>query len=183
MRLVGVSFLVAVALFMGAPPFLGTPSFLATPPVAGAETWWIPPVDAPVIDPFRPPSSRYGPGNRGLEYGTTGGEVIWAVADGTVTYVGSIGGSRFVVVSHPDGLRSTYAYLQDWFVVRGQRLSQGQRLGVAGPGFHLTARLGDEYIDPALLFGGAEVVVRLMPSGSGEHGGYTRAAGRLIGRK
>ncbi len=155
----------------------------AAPSATGAETWWIPPVDAPIVDPFRPPASRYGPGNRGLEYGTSGGEAVWAVADGTVTYVGSIGGSRFVVVSHPDGLRSTYAYLQDWQVVRGQRLVQGQRLGTAGPGFHLTARLGEEYIDPELLFGGAEVVVRLVASGSREPGGYTRAAGQLIGRK
>lgn len=163
--------------------WLALASCLCSSAVVAEETWWIPPVDAPVVDPFRPPSSPYGPGNRGLEYGTVGGEAVWAVADGTVTYVGSIGGSRFVVVSHPDGLRSTYAYLQDWLVVRGQRLTQGQRLGTAGPGFHLTARLGDIYIDPTVLFGGAEVVVRLVPSGSGERGGYTRATGQLTGRK
>ena len=155
----------------------------ASPSATSADTRWIPPVEALVVDPFRPPSSPYGPGNRGLEYGTAGGEAVWAVADGTVTYVGSIAGSRFVVVTHPDGLRSTYAYLQEWLVVRGQRLSQGQRLGTAGPGFHLTARLGDVYIDPALLFGGAEIVVRLVPSGSGERAGYTRAVGQMIDSK
>jgi murein DD-endopeptidase MepM/ murein hydrolase activator NlpD len=133
-----------------------------SPGLWAETTWWVPPVDAPVVDPFRPPATRFGAGNRGLEYGTFGGEPVWAVADGRVTFAGTVARHRFVVVTHVDGLRSTYGFLRSASVVRGQFVSQGQRVGRSGPGFHLTARLGDEYVDPVLLFAGAEVVIRLI---------------------
>ena len=126
---------------------------------------WLVPVEAPIVDPFRPPKTRFSAGNRGLEFGTLGGEVVVAVANGVVTFVGQVGGARFVVVSHPNGLRSTYGYLQATVVVRGQRVEGGQRVARAATGFHLTARLGDVYVDPALLFAGAEVVLALVESG------------------
>ena len=128
--------------------------------VAGAETW-VEPVDAVVVDSFRPPETRFGAGNRGIEYGLSDETDIRAVAPGIVTFSGAVGGARFVVIQHADGLRSTYAYLVASNVIRGQQVAQGQVIAVAGRGFHLTARLGDRYVDPALLFGGAEVVLRL----------------------
>lgn len=124
---------------------------------------WEPPVDAPVVDPFRPPSTPYGPGNRGLEYGTTGGESVRAVADGTVTFARRIGASRYIVVDHHGGLRSTYAYVESISVARGQRVRQGQIIATAAPGFHLTARLGDVYVDPMRLFAGEQPRPRLVP--------------------
>jgi hypothetical protein len=48
-------------------------------------------------------------------------------------------------------------------VHRGQAVAQGDVLGTAGAGFHLGVRSGDAYLDPAALFGGAEVRVRLVP--------------------
>src|SRR2546426_469687 len=40
-----------------------------------------PPVEAPVTDPFRPPLTPYGPGNRGIEYATVPGASVHAAAD------------------------------------------------------------------------------------------------------
>ncbi len=130
--------------------------------VAGAE--WIEPISAPVVDPFRPPTTRYGRGNRGLEYGSSKGLDVVAVDAGRVTFSGMVGRHRHVVVDHGSGLRSTYAYLESSTVTRGQAIRQGQRLGRAASGFHLTARLGDVYVDPALLFAGAQVVMALTES-------------------
>ncbi len=128
---------------------------------AGAD--WDHPVDAQVADPFRPPQTRFGAGNRGLEYATTGGEIVRAVDAGAVVFAGTVGRQRHVVVDHGDGLRSTYAFVSSVDVVRGQRVRKGQRVAAAGPGVHLTARLGSTYVDPMLLMQGAEVVIRLRP--------------------
>lgn len=132
---------------------------LADMAAAGAD--WIMPIEAPVVDPFRPPSTRFGSGNRGLEFGETEGLSVVSVDAGRVTFAGRIGQHRYVVVDHGQGLRSTYAYLTTVSVVRGQAVHQGTRIGVAGSGFHLTARLGEVYVDPALLVAGAAVVVQL----------------------
>ncbi len=133
---------------------------LAATPVWAA---WEHPVDAGVVDPFRPPASRFGAGNRGLEYGTAGGETVRAVDDGTVVFAGSVGGRRHVVIDHGNGLRSAYAFVSPASVARGQVVAQGQAVAVADAGFHLTARLGQEYVDPMLLMAGAEVLVHLVP--------------------
>ncbi len=136
-------------------------ALLALQTVAAAEAWRQP-VDAEVVDPFRPPATRFGPGNRGLEYGTVGGENVRAVDGGRVVFAGSVAGAVHVVVDHGEGLKSTYAFLRTAAVVRGQTVAKGQQIGTAAAGFHLTARLGGVYVDPRLLFLGAEVEVALV---------------------
>ena len=37
---------------------------------ASPSVTYRPPVDAPVVDPFRPPAERWSAGNRGVEYAT-----------------------------------------------------------------------------------------------------------------
>src|SRR5687768_9600133 len=69
---------------------------------------YVPPVDAPVVDGFRPPSSAYAAGNRGIDYETSPGAAARAAAGGTVVFAGRIGGSTHVVVLHADGVRTTY---------------------------------------------------------------------------
>lgn len=122
------------------------------PAVAAAETapetTWQHPVEAPIVDYFRPPSGPYGAGNRGLEYGTRPGQLVVAVADGVVTFAGSVGRNRFVVVAHSPELRSTYAYLDGIDVSVGDNVSGGQRIATAAHHFHLTARLRNVYVDP-----------------------------------
>ncbi|MGI9120038.1 MAG: peptidoglycan DD-metalloendopeptidase family protein [Acidimicrobiales bacterium] len=138
---------------------------LARIPLVAAQTavTYLPPVDGPVVDGFRPPSSPYGPGNRGLEYATTPGQEVRAAADGEVTFAGRIGASAHVVVVHPDGLRTSYSFLTATSVQRGDQVVQGQVVGIAGPVVHFGARAGERYIDPNLLLGGGPVEVHLVP--------------------
>jgi hypothetical protein len=110
------------------------------------------PVDASVTDPFRPPATRYGRGNRGLEYDAPAGMPVRAAAAGTVTFAGQVGGTRYVTVLHADGLRTTYGPLARVGVARGADVEAGAVVGVAaGGGLLWTARLGSAYDDPAAL--------------------------------
>jgi hypothetical protein len=157
----------------------------AVPAAAGAgPPPYRPPVDAPVLDPFRPPATRYGPGNRGIEYATTPGTPVHAVADGQVTFAGSVGGTRHVTVLHADGVRTTYSFLDAVEVVVGQRVHQGQRVGTTATSLHLGARRGDAYFDPASLFAPGTPRVRLVPFDDppgGGAGGERSAISQLIG--
>lgn len=137
---------------------------VATPAsAAGEEPRYRPPVDAPVVDPFRPPASTYGSGNRGLTYDLPPGTEVRASAAGEVVFAGSVGGTLHVTVLHGDGLRTSYSFLEAVRVRRGQTVEQGDVVGVGGVGFHLGVRDGAAYLDPAALFGGTEIRVRLVP--------------------
>lgn len=124
---------------------------------------YIPPVDAPVVDPFRPPSVPWAQGNRGLEYDTAPGDLVWASAEGTVTFAGQVGGELHVAVEHADGLRTGYSFLDSVAVTRGQVVRQGDTIGLAGDRFHFGARVGPAYVDPAALFDAGATVVELLP--------------------
>ncbi len=129
-------------------------TFAALPPspAAASPPDYRPPVDAPVVDPFRAPTAPYGPGNRGLEYGTAFGTPVAAAADGVITFAGLVAGSRHVTVLHADGVRTTYSFLAQVDVVVGQRVAQGDRVGITAGRLHFGARKGDAYFDPAALF-------------------------------
>lgn len=125
-----------------------------------------PPVVAPVVDPFRAPTNPYGAGNRGIEYATAPGTPIEAAGDGVVVFAGSIAGSLYVTVLHPDGIRTSYSFLAAISVQLGQRVAQGDGVGFSGPMFHVGARIGSTYIDPALLWDGPPHVA-LVPLDGG----------------
>src|SRR4051812_40275043 len=72
---------------------------------------YLPPVDRPVVDPFRPPPTPYAAGNRGVDYATEPGEPVRAAAEGEVTFAGRVGLGLHVVVLHPDGVRTSYSFL------------------------------------------------------------------------
>lgn len=124
---------------------------------------YLPPVDAPVLDPFRPPATPFGAGNRGLEYATLAGTPVHAAGDGRVAFAGSVAGSLHVTVLHDDGVRTTYSFLAQVDVVVGQRVRQGEVVGVTAGSLHLGARRGDGYFDPASLFEPGLPQVRLVP--------------------
>jgi murein DD-endopeptidase MepM/ murein hydrolase activator NlpD len=128
---------------------------------AAAASDYRPPVDAPVVDGFRLPLGPYGPGNRGLEYATEPGQEVRAIGSGLVVFAGPVAGNRAVTVLHPDGLRSSYSYLDEVLVKAGERVSTGTPVGTAGERFHLGVRTGGTYLDPAALF--ATGHVRLVP--------------------
>lgn len=124
---------------------------------------YVPPVDAPVVDAFRPPALPWASGNRGLEYDTSPGDPVRASAAGVVTFAGQVGGSLHVTVLHPDGLRTGYSFLAGVLVAQGQAVRQGDLVGRAGDAFHFAARVGDAYVDPAALFDTGATIVELLP--------------------
>jgi hypothetical protein len=162
------------------------PSRAAATTTAEAAAY-LPPVDAPLVDVFRPPPSPYGPGNRGIDYATAPGAPVTAAADGVVTFAGQVGGTRHVVVLHGDGVRTSYSFLATTAVKRGEELRQGQVVGTAGPApLHFGARLGEAYIDPVGLFVRPRARARLLPDdGKGlppvaqERGALVRLIGTL----
>ncbi|WP_436795450.1 peptidoglycan DD-metalloendopeptidase family protein [Actinospongicola halichondriae] len=135
----------------------------AVPAGADDVVTYRPPVDAPISDPFRPPKSAYGPGNRGLTYELPPGTPVHAAAPGRVVFAGWVAGTRHVTVLHADGLRTSYSFLESVVVRRGVDVSAGDIVGTGGVGFHFGVRDGDVYLDPASLFGVVEVRVRLVP--------------------
>lgn len=121
-----------------------------------------PPVDAPIIDPFRPPDGPFAAGNRGLEYDTNPGQNVRASAAGVVTFSGQVGGHLFVTVRHSPLLRTTVGFVDAVVVNTGDRVAKGQVIAIAGNTMHFTARQRGTYIDPELLFRRYRVVVRLV---------------------
>ena len=135
-------------------------SFAALPAAAAPEPIVVydPPVDAPITDPFRAPATRYGAGNRGVDYATEEGEPVRAAADGVVMFAGRVGRGVHLVISHADGVRTSYSFLAATTARRGQRVGRGDVVAKATRSLHFGARIGDVYVDPRDLF--ADVGVR-----------------------
>lgn len=136
-------------------------------PVAAAEAppCLLPAVDAPVVDPFRPPACEWCPGNRGLAYGARPGQAVRAMAPGRVTFSGVVAGTRYVVVEHAaDGLRATYGGLADSPLAAGDAVAIGQLVGTAAGEVHVGLRRGVAYVDPGPLLGRLVPRPRLVPT-------------------
>jgi hypothetical protein len=137
---------------------------VALAPAAEASGGYSRPVDGPIVDRFRPPATPYGPGNRGIDFATSPGEEARAAADGEVVFAGRVGRALHVVVLHPDGIRTSYSFLVQLAVRRGEHVARGQVVGRTGSSFHFGARLGDDhYVDPEQLLDGDPPAVHLIP--------------------
>ncbi len=151
----------AVALATFVVLVTASPAHAAPPPPAAVT--YRPPVDAPIVDPFRPPPENWNAGNRGIEYATTPGTPVGAAAAGEVVFAGPVAEELHVVVLHADGLRTSYSFLASIAVHRGETVRQGQTVGTTKDRFHFGVRAGDAYLDPALLFTGGPPQVYLVP--------------------
>jgi murein DD-endopeptidase MepM/ murein hydrolase activator NlpD len=148
-------------------PMQGEP---APGPAFGTYAW---PVRGPVLRGFDPPDTPYGSGHRGIDIGTAIGTSVVAAQDGVVAFAGPVAGSLFISVDHPDGVRTTYSWLSDVGVQRGDVVRKGEPIGRSGAGhpgegpahLHLGARIGSTYIDPMLLLERGSVVglIHLAP--------------------
>ncbi len=137
-------------------------------PAYGRYRW---PVYGPVVRPFEPPSTPYGPGHRGIDIAAPFGTAIRAPADGTVSFAGPVAGSLFISIDHPDGVRTSYSWVSEISVTEGQDVLTGDVIGRTGHGdpgspqpvLHFSARIGGVYFDPMLLLGGGNLdqVIRL----------------------
>jgi murein DD-endopeptidase MepM/ murein hydrolase activator NlpD len=71
--------------------------------------------------------------HNGVDYGASQGTPVWAVAGGVVTFAGwSNGYGNYVCIKHDSGFESRYGHLQRFFVAKGQRVKQRQRIGLVG---------------------------------------------------
>lgn len=123
-----------------------------SPAYGQAAVSYQPPVSGPVVDGWRPPPGPYGAGNRGIDYGTEPGQPVGSTATGVVSFAGSVAGTRWVVVRHGDGRRSSLGPLSAVLVASGATVSAGQQVGTAlGPVIHWGVREADVYIDPSTL--------------------------------
>ncbi len=137
---------------------------------SGRYVW---PVRGPVLHGFEAPAGPYGPGHRGIDIGAPFGSPVVAAQDGVVAFSGWVAGSLFVSIDHPDGIRTTYSWLSEVLVRRGDKVEKGQPVGRTGhghpgeavPHLHFGARVGDVYIDPMLLLeeGGVAGFIHLAP--------------------
>lgn len=136
-----------------------------------ASGWLIPPVDAPIAGRFEAPSTRWGPGHRGIDYAVESGTLVRAVASGRVTFAGEVAGVRAVTIAHAGGMESTYSDLSEVLVVTGQLVEQGFWIGRAsrahptGLGLHLGVKLNGAYVDPETFIGPIDTAgaIRLAP--------------------
>ncbi len=81
---------------------------------------------------FHPVLKRHRP-HLGVDYGAPYGAPVQAIGDGRVIFAGSKGGAgRMVHIRHANGYETMYLHLSRMFVGPGQRVSQGQRIGLVG---------------------------------------------------
>lgn len=69
----------------------------------------------------------------GVDIGTRRGNDVRAALSGIVRFAGRMGGyGRIVILDHGNGLETAYSHLDGYVVSRGQRVEQGQLIGVVG---------------------------------------------------
>ena len=113
-----------------------------------------------VVRSFDPPAHPWLPGHRGVDLSAARGQVVRAASAGTVSWAGPVVGRGVVVVTHADGLRTTYEPV-DAAVAVGATVAAGTVLGVIGTGdvhcggipicLHWGLRRGRDYLDPMML--------------------------------
>ncbi|MCL2595593.1 MAG: M23 family metallopeptidase [Promicromonosporaceae bacterium] len=141
------------------------------------------PVSGAVARFFDPPAQRWLAGHRGVDFWLAPGAQIASPATGVVTFAGTVAGKPLVVVTHPDGLRSTLEPVTA-SVRQGTTVTGGEAVGMlatwpgtqgnddhcvaltpqaAGACLHWGVRRGDTYLDPLALLGTAPPIVLLPP--------------------
>ncbi len=103
---------------------------------------------------FHPILRRYRP-HLGSDYAAPAGTPVQAVASGHVVFSGMMGGAgNLVTIKHPGGYETQYLHLSRRLVRRGERVVQGQQIGLVGStglatGPHLDFRIrrNDRFMD------------------------------------
>jgi murein DD-endopeptidase MepM/ murein hydrolase activator NlpD len=86
---------------------------------------------------FHPVLKRYRP-HLGIDYGAPVGTPVQSIGAGRVVEAGTQwGAGRFVKIRHANGYQTMYLHLSRILVQRGQRVEQGQRIGLVGRSGHL----------------------------------------------
>jgi len=117
---------------------------------------WSWPLVGPVIRAFDPPDSPYGAGHRGIDIAASVGSTIVSPAPGVVTFAGRVGGHLFVTIDHGRGWESTYSWISERLVSKGDAVASGAVIARSGwghpgseiPHLHFGVKLDDRYVDP-----------------------------------
>jgi murein DD-endopeptidase MepM/ murein hydrolase activator NlpD len=171
--LLAASLLLAATLCLNQGTAVGSPGVGLAGYRTGVERFhWPLAPPHPVLRPFQPPSTPYGPGHRGVDLGGTLGEPVLAAGSGLVLYAGPLVDRSLVSIEHTGGLRTTYEPVRPSVRV-GQYVQRGQVIGVLmgghpgcpaiAPGvcLHWGVHRQDVYLDPLQLVGSGHV--RLLP--------------------
>lgn len=148
-------------------------------PAAGA-TGYVAPVagvDPPsgVVRPFDAPEHAWGAGHRGVDLVAPEGSGVRSPGPGVVTFAGQVARRGVVVVTHPDGLRTSLEPVAASVPV-GTAVAAGSAIGVVessradGGGttpnhcaprscVHWGVRRGERYIDPLSLLDRPRIVL------------------------
>lgn len=133
----------------------------------------VPGVDPPsgVERLFDPPEHEWGPGHRGVDLTAATGAAVVSPGPGVVTFAGPVARRGVVVVTHPDGLRTSLEPVAA-SVAAGTAVAAGTVIGVvessggAAPGHcaprscvHWGVRRGERYIDPLSLLDRPPIVL------------------------
>jgi peptidase M23-like protein len=169
-RIAALLALVAGPLGGSVPSAASAPSHLLRAPEYGSYAW---PLQGRVIRGFEPPPGPYDPGHRGIDIAAPFGTDVGASREGIVAFAGWVAGDLYISIDHADGVRTTYSWLSEVLVKKGQSVARTEVIGRSGhghpdvpePHLHFGARVGSEYIDPMLLLEGADVadLIHLAP--------------------
>ena len=128
-------------------------------------TCYLPPVGAPIAEPFAEPPCPYcAGGHRGVEYDVAPGTPVRAAAPGVVTFDGVVAGTRYLVVLGDDGLSATYGMLASSAAAVGDHVRVGEVVARAGSRLYFGLRRDDTYLDPEDYLGVVRHRPRLVPS-------------------
>lgn len=117
------------------------------------------PVNGVVVRGFEPPSCTYCAGHRGVSVVVRDGAPMRAIADGTITFAGTVAGNLFVVLQFAPDLRLTYGYLADTIdeegseTATGDVVRAGEVLGHGAQRVYLGVRRGHLPVDPTPYVG------------------------------
>jgi septal ring factor EnvC (AmiA/AmiB activator) len=115
---------------------------------------FVAPVNGVVVRSFEAPSCLYCAGHRGISVAVADGAPVRAIANGTISFAGEVGGHLFVVLQFAPDLRLTYGYLRDMIdehgneVEAGQVVVRGSVVGHSGQRVYLGVRRGHVPISP-----------------------------------
>ena len=138
---------------------------LLVPEPAAGTAWLIPPVDGPIAARFEQPDGRWGPGHRGIDLAVPAGTSVRAAGAGTVTFAGTVAGTKAVTIDHGGGLETTYTDLGSVLVEAGQAVTEGHWIGTTAvthratgtAGLHFGVIVDGTYADPELFLGPLDI--------------------------
>jgi murein DD-endopeptidase MepM/ murein hydrolase activator NlpD len=140
---------------------------------ASTPAWgWPLPGDSVVDRAFEPAVTEWGAGHRGVDLRGVLDEPVLSAGAGKVTYAGLLAGRGVVVVTHGDGLRTTYEPVHATVTV-GTAVDRADVIGTLTTGhgscrprtvcLHWGLLRGETYLDPLALV--TQGRLRLLPLG------------------